>query len=111
MSTVTDDFMRQRLAQAKLYTLVILTKTGEIGKEGADKIFWEHGRRNMAINADGLLPVVCPVSNGSDVSGIGIFDATPDEVNRIMDEDPGVRAGIFTFEVHPCRGFPGSRLP
>jgi hypothetical protein len=33
-----------------------------------------------------------------------------DEVTRIMDEDPGVTAGIFTYEVHPVRGFPDSAL-
>jgi len=27
-----------------------------------------------------------------------------------MDADPGVRAGIFTYDVHPVRGFPGSAL-
>jgi hypothetical protein len=28
-----------------------------------------------------------------------------------MDEDPGVKAGIFTYEVHPTCSFPGDRLP
>jgi hypothetical protein len=28
-----------------------------------------------------------------------------------MNDDPGVQAGVFTFEVHPCRGFPGDSLP
>jgi hypothetical protein len=28
-----------------------------------------------------------------------------------MADDPGVQAGIFTFEVHACRGFPGDALP
>jgi hypothetical protein len=28
-----------------------------------------------------------------------------------MDADPGVLAGIFTYEIHPVRGFPGSGLP
>jgi hypothetical protein len=27
-----------------------------------------------------------------------------------MADDPAVRAGIFTFEVHPISGFPGSSL-
>ena len=33
------------------------------------------------------------------------------EVKKLMDDDPGVKAGIFTYEVHPCRGFPGDSLP
>ena len=28
-----------------------------------------------------------------------------------MDDDPGVQAGVFTYEVHPVRGFPGDGLP
>jgi len=27
-----------------------------------------------------------------------------------MDGDPGVMAGIFTYEVHLCRSFPGDKL-
>jgi len=25
--------------------------------------------------------------------------------------DPGLQAGIFTYEIHPCRSFPGDSLP
>ena len=28
-----------------------------------------------------------------------------------MDDDPGVRAGIFRYEAHPARGRAGSSLP
>jgi hypothetical protein len=28
-----------------------------------------------------------------------------------MDEDPAVKAGVFVYEVHPCRSFPGDSLP
>ncbi len=79
--------------------------------EGVESIIWEHGRRNFALRADGVLPIVCPVSDGSDVSGIGIFNASVEETKKIMDEDPGVQAGVFVYELHPCRSFPGSSLP
>jgi hypothetical protein len=45
------------------------------------------------------------------VAGIGIFAATPEQTREILDDDPGVRAGIFTYELHPVFGFPGSSLP
>ena len=111
MTTITDDFMRQKISQAKNYTLVILRATEKRKETGADRIVWEHGRRNMALNADGLLSIVCPVTDGSEVSGIGIFNAGIDETKRIMNDDPGVKAGIFIYEIHECRGFPGSSLP
>ncbi len=111
MTTITDEFMRQMLTKTRNYTVVIL-KAGPKKKEpGADKIIWEHGRRNFALRADGVLPIVCPVNDGSDVSGIGIFHAGVEETKKIMDEDPGVKAGVFVYELHACRGFPGSRLP
>ncbi len=37
--------------------------------------------------------------------------APEEEVVRIMDEDPGVKAGIFTYELHPTHSFPGNSLP
>jgi hypothetical protein len=45
------------------------------------------------------------------ISGIAIFDATPEEVESIMSRDPGVMAGIFTYDVNATRIFPGSTLP
>ncbi len=107
---VTDDYMRERLAAAKRYTLVVLRPTAQYPSEGSRSIVWEHGRRNMALQAAGLLPIVCPVGD-DEISGVAIFDAEPDDVRTVMAEDPGVRAGIFTFEVHACRGFPGDALP
>jgi len=108
---ITDERMQETLGQAKAYTLLLLRRTPKLAEPGSRAIVWEHGRRNMALRAQGTLPIVCPVGDDSDWAGIGIFDAGPEEVTRIMDEDPGVRAGLFTYELHPVRGFPGSSLP
>lgn len=108
---ITDEMMRERIAQTKSYTVVILRKTKKYGEPGTDKIIWEHGRRNFQLREEGLLPIVCPVRDESDVSGVGIFTATPEEVKKIYDEDPGVKAGVFTYEIHACRSFPGDSLP
>lgn len=59
----------------------------------------------------GVLPIVCPVSDGSNLSGVGIFNTDAAEVKIIMDDDPGVKEGIFIYEIHLCRSFPGSSLP
>ncbi len=111
MRDISDDEMRAMMATGRSYSLVILHKTPRRAGPGAEEIVWEHGRRNFALRAERLLPIVCPVSDDSDVSGIGIFDATLDEVKAIMDEDPGVVAGIFTYEAHACRSIPGDSLP
>jgi len=111
MTLVTDDYMKTRLTQTRVYTLVILKKTPKREEPGADAIVWEHGRRNMSLGAEGLMPLVFPVGDGTALSGVGVFVGTPEEVKALMDTDPGVAAGIFTYEIHPCRGFPGSKLP
>ena len=111
MTTISDEFMRDMLAKTKPYTLVLLRATPKLHEPGRDAVVWEHGRRNFSLRADGTLAIVCPVRDGSEWSGVGIFDAPAEEVVRIMDEDPGVKAGIFTYEVHPTRSFPGDSLP
>lgn len=109
--TITDDYMLQMRAHARNYSLLILKFGEACNQDGAEKIIWEHGRRNHALRAQGLLSIVCPVSDDSEVAGIGIFNASVAEVKAIMDEDPGVKAGIFVYEIHPCRSFPGDSLP
>ena len=111
MATITDDMMRERISQTKPYTLIILHKTAKYKEPGIEKIVWEHGRRNFQLREEGLLSIVCPVRDESDICGIGIFNAPAEEVQRICEDDPGVKAGIFTFEVHPCSSFPGDSLP
>jgi len=111
MATITDDYMRQMLAATRNYSLVILKIGPHRHDGGADGTIWEHGRRNFALRAEGVLAIVYPIADGSEVAGVGIFDASAEDVRAIMDEDPAVQAGILTYEVHPCRGFPGSSLP
>jgi hypothetical protein len=111
MTRITDDFMREMISKTKNYCIVILKAGPNRNAPGVEKIIWEHGRRNFALRADGVLPIVCPIADGSNISGIGIFNASVDEVKRIMDEDPGVKEGVFVYEIHVCRGFPGDCLP
>ena len=111
MTTITDDYMQQMMGKIKEYTLVILKAGPNRHKNGVETVIWEHARRNFTLRDDGVLSIVCPIADGSDVSGIGIFNANNDRVREIMDDDPAVRAGIFVYEVHRCRSFPGDRLP
>jgi hypothetical protein len=111
MTTVTDEYMRQMLTQSRNYSLVVLKAGPKRREPGVEAIIWEHGRKNFSLRADGVLSIVCPVADGENISGIGIFNAPIDEVKKIMDEDPGVKAGIFEYEIHTCRSFPGDSLP
>lgn len=110
-ASITDEFMRQMISTTKNYSIVILKAGPNRHIEGADKIIWEHGRRNFALRADGVLAIVCPIRDGSDVAGVGIFDADLEEVHKIMKGDSAVQAGVVVYEVHATRGFPGDSLP
>ena len=111
MQEITDEYMRQMMPTAKNYCVVILKAGPNKQMEGVEKIIWEHGRRNFALRAEGALAIVCPVRDGSEISGIGIFNTSLEETKKIMDEDPGVQAGVFVYELHACRSFPGDSLP
>jgi hypothetical protein len=113
---ITDEMMTEALPTTRSYTIVVLKAGPNFSPPGerspdVDKVVWEHGRRNFSLRAAGLLSIVCPVADGSGVTGLSIFNADPDRVRKIMNGDPGVKAGVFTFDIHPTRSFPGDRLP
>jgi len=112
---VTDEMLKASLADTRPYTIVIL-KAGPRYSPPANRdpevaaTIWKHGKRNFALRKAGLLRVVCPVADGSEVAGLGIFDADPDETDRILAEDPAVKEKILSYEIHPTRTFPDSTL-
>ena len=109
--TITDEMMMENKTVTRPYTMVILKAGPNIATPGVEKIIWEHGRRNLSMRAAGLLSMIFPVADGGDVCGVGIFNADPEATQRIMAQDPAVQAGVFTFDVHPTRSFPGDALP
>lgn len=112
MTEITDSYMREQMGKTREYALMVLKPGPKWGQvDGQDALIWEHGRRNFQLRADGLLSIVAPVRTSEELFGIGIFDTTVEAAKEIMAADPGVVAGIFTFDVHPVRSFPGDALP
>ena len=108
---ISDEQFQAIRATARPYTAVILHPGPNRHTGAADAIIYQHGMRNVSLHLAGILPIVCPTTDRSDFSGVGIFNATTEEVTTIMDADPAVRAGVLTYELHPVRSFPGSTLP
>jgi hypothetical protein len=107
---VTDEQVRELAATAVPYTLVLLWWGDARLQDDAEAIEAAHQRRMVALRADGVIAILCPV--GSDnLAGAAIFDAAPERAREIMHDDPCVRAGMMRVEVHPCHGFPGDALP
>ena len=116
LPVVTDEMLRDALQGTRPYTVCILKAAPAYQPPGpareswvADQI-WEHGKRNYALYLAGLMRIVCPIGDDSGTTGICIFDADPDEVDQIMQQDPGVKAGLFTYEIHATQTFPQSTL-
>ena len=108
---ITDAFMRESLKGFRAYTLVVLHGTTARNAEGADKVVWEHGRRLFELKREGIVDIVCPVDeDSSGISGICILSVDTAKTRQIMDADPAVKEGIFTYDVHSVRGLPGDRL-
>lgn len=113
---LSDEQFTQLRATARPYTVVILKPGPRFEMPGPDRdptvasIIMQHGKRNAALRAAGLMPIICPIADGRGICGIGVFDASPEQVLQIMAEDPGVKADIFTFDIHESRSFPGSTL-
>ena len=113
---VSESQLMAALAGTRAYTVVVLKAGPRYSPPGPNRdpevaaTILQHGVRNMRLRMAGLLRVVCPVADGSDVAGVGIFDATPEECDAIYSRDPAVMASILTYEIHPTRTFPDSSL-
>lgn len=108
---ISDDYMRTALATTRSYTFVILHRASGGEAPDAEAVVWEHGRRNFELRREGQICIVAPVvKDGSDIAGIYIFSTDLETTRRIMEDDPAVEAGIFTYEVHQIRSFPGDAL-
>ena len=105
VDAVSDEFMREMLAKATSYTVVVLKRTPRRDEAGADAVVWEHGRRNFELRKEGKLRVVLPLGKERELSGISIFSTGVEETKALMDEDPAVKAGIFTYEIYRTRSF------
>ena len=113
MIEITDEMMRQGAANTKQYAILILKKGPNYAEDVANgrKVIWEHGRRNYALRAEGMLSIVCPITDDGEYAGIGVFNLSVEETIDVMKQDPAVQAGVLAFEVHPGRSFPGDTLP
>jgi len=111
MKEITDEYMYSMFPTTKEYTIVLLKPGNNSDHPEAKKLIWEHGRRNFALRAEGILSIVCPVTVEASLSGLGIFKTDIEETKKLMDADPAVEAGIFIYEVYPCKSFPGDSLP
>jgi len=109
MPTITDEQIQKWLSEVKQFSAVILRKPRPLD-DAAMKIIREHARRNLMLNLEGKVPIICPTADSSEFAGLLIFRTGLEETRETMNADPAVQAGLLSYELHLCRGLPGAAL-
>jgi hypothetical protein len=108
--------MRAELEAVRPYTVLLLKKGPNYRPPDARspeeaRIVWEHGRRNMALRAEGIMPMVGPLGRGGETVGLCVFTVADAEIHALMRDDPAVQAGLFIYDLVDWYAFPGDGLP
>ena len=93
--------------QLETYEFVLLRHTrqyGDFDEENRARIFREHLGHTLSMVASGRQLVAGPITDSpaeeTQICGFGLFQqGSLDEVRRMMDADPGVQQGLYTFDV------------
>ncbi len=88
----------------KPYFFVLLKKGPHRDQDSttAAKIQKAHMDNINRMAASGKLNVAGPFLDEGDMRGIFIFDSgNEDEVRKLVENDPAVKAGRLTYEIHP----------
>jgi uncharacterized protein YciI len=111
---ITDEFIQQTVASGKRYC-IFLYKAGPHRDQPpaeADEIQMEHLRYLFRLRAEGKLVINGPVTDETELKGVGIFNtADTEEVKNLLAADPAVKAGRLIYEIYPWFSIPGDCLP
>lgn len=116
MVEITDEFMKARLELMRGHTLLLL-KAGpnyqprESRSPEQSAIILQHGRRNMKLQAEGLMPLVGPVHGAFPIVGMSVFTVSEADARALMADDPAYKAGLFELQFATWFGAPGDGLP
>lgn len=111
---ITNEFIQKTIASGKQYCVRIY-KAGPNRNQPpaeAEQIQMEHLRYLLQLRAEGKLAVNGPVIDDPELKGISIFNTTDkEEVKRLSERDPAVKAGRLVYEIYLWLGIPGDCLP
>ena len=101
------------------YQVVLLRHTAagrDFDEETTERIFREHLAYTLSLVAGGDQLAAGPVGDSpaedEDICGLGVYQKDSlDEVRRLIEQDPGVRQGLYRFDVMTWRTAPGTVTP
>jgi hypothetical protein len=107
---VGDEYVASELARARLYTIVYLRPGPRYDDPDDGGLVYAHVKRNFELKLAGDIAVVGPTRSEGEVCGLYIFNCDPARATELIETDPAVEAGFFTFEVQALMAFPGDTL-
>ncbi len=72
---------------------------GTLDEATAARLTREHIEHNFRLKAAGQLEVAGAVAGASDLIGIGLSRLPAEDLAKLLADDPGVRAGLYTVEL------------
>ena len=100
-------------AQLKEYFFVMLKRGPNRSKDTvmAQNLQKGHMANINKMAADGHLAIAGPFGDDGDWRGIFIFKTkTIDEAKKLVEQDPMIKAGWLTYEIHPWWTVKGAKL-
>jgi uncharacterized protein YciI len=114
----TQEEIMQSLSKAKMYTFVLLVngpnyeQAEKADKAAMEKVQMEHLKYFFNLKKQGKVPIFGPFTDGAKIHGIFIFNSdNKEDVKKMMDQDPQVKAGYTSYEMYSYFGLPGDNLP
>ncbi len=105
--------------ELETYEMALLRHTRQgrdFDQESRERIFLEHLEYTLGLLASGEQIAAGPVSGDpapdADVCGLGLYQkGSLGAVRRLLDNDPGVRQGLYSYDVMTWRTAPGTIAP
>ena len=101
------------LSKIKPYVLLILTKGENYGMVDTPRIIQsEHFPYVFKQREEGIMSLTMPVMDESNIAAVAVYNTTDkEEVRKLVENDPAVKAGVFNYEIVTGLGLPGDTLP
>ena len=106
--------LQEILAKGKQYTLVFLKKGlhfDMLDPKELQNNQTQHLEYLLGLREKGVLCINGPVTDECDIVGVSIYNSHDKaEIEALVSNDPGVKAGRFVYEIHTWFSFPGDKL-
>lgn len=109
-----NEFIKKKFISGKKYC-IRLFKSGPVRnqtKSEIKKIQTEHLLYLKKLRTEGKLIINGPVLDKGELKGISVFNTDDmEEVKKLSDKDPAVKAGRLVYEIYHWFGISGDSLP